>query len=68
MLRANLKGKIKRKEPLIKPSEEQDKNPSEYPHHFGYLANRPKNESVSQQCLICPKILECTCIRAEEYA
>jgi hypothetical protein len=37
----------------------KEKGASECPHHFGYLADRSKNESVPQECLICPKILEC---------
>lgn len=48
------------KEPPVKLPAKKEKGPSECPHHFGYLANRPKNESIPQECLICPKILECT--------
>ena len=55
-LRARLQ---KEKELLVKPPEEQYKDPSGCPHHFGYLANRPKNAPVHQECLTCPKILEC---------
>jgi len=53
------------KEPLTKPPEE-DKDPSGCPHHFGYLANRPKNAPVPQECLTCPKMLECIRARFEE--
>jgi hypothetical protein len=49
----------KEKQPLLKPPKEEHKDPSECPHHFGYLANRPENASVPQECLTCPKILEC---------
>jgi len=56
----------KGKEPQVKPPEEEDKNPSGCPHHFGYLANRPKKASVPQECLICPKILECIRAHFEE--
>jgi len=29
------------------------------PHHFGYLAHRPKDASIPQECLTCQKIVEC---------
>jgi len=29
------------------------------PHRFGYLASRPKNDSIPEECLICPKIVNC---------
>jgi len=54
------KGERKRKEePPVKPPEKEEKTPSECPHHFEYLASRPKNTPIPQECLICPKILEC---------
>jgi hypothetical protein len=28
-------------------------------HHVGYLKKRPKDESVPDSCLTCPKILQC---------
>lgn len=29
------------------------------PHHVGYLKTRSKNEAVPDDCLTCPKILQC---------
>ena len=29
------------------------------PHRFGYLASRPKNNSIPKECLICPKVVHC---------
>jgi hypothetical protein len=29
------------------------------PHSFGYLANRPKEESIPQVCFVCPKMVDC---------
>jgi hypothetical protein len=43
----------------VKPAEDEVKGPSACPHHFGYLANRPKNASIPQECLICSKIVKC---------
>ncbi|MDI6905109.1 MAG: hypothetical protein QMD13_06450 [Candidatus Bathyarchaeia archaeon] len=65
MLQANLRGRKRKKEPHVKPIE-KDKDPSGCPHHFGYLANRPKNDPVPQECLTCPKILECMRTSFEE--
>ena len=45
--------------PSVKPAEDEVKGPSACPHHFGYLANRPKNASIPQECLICSKIVKC---------
>jgi hypothetical protein len=28
-------------------------------HHLGYLSHRPKTEKMPEECLTCPKILEC---------
>lgn len=29
------------------------------PHHFGYLSQRSKNESIPEECMICEKIVQC---------
>ena len=29
------------------------------PQSFGYLATRPKNEPIPQQCLFCLKLVDC---------
>jgi len=51
--------KKKKEEPSVKPLEKEEKGPSECPHHFGYLANRPKDVPIPQDCLTCPKIVDC---------
>ena len=48
-----------RKEAPVKPSETKEKGPAGCPHYFGYLAQRPKDVPIPQECLICPKIVEC---------
>jgi len=45
--------------PTVKLPEKEGKSPSECRHNFGYLANRPKNAPIPQECLICPKIMKC---------
>jgi len=45
--------------PLVKPPEKGGKGPSACIHHFGYLANRPENAPVPQECLICSKVVGC---------
>jgi len=51
--------KREKEEPLVKPLEKEGKGPSGCLHHFGYLANRPQNAPIPQECLICSKIVEC---------
>jgi len=29
------------------------------PHHFGYLAQKPRTEKMSDECMVCSKMLEC---------
>jgi len=49
----------------VKPSKEEEKGPrgeetpKRCPHHFGYLAHRPKDASIPQECLTCQKIVDC---------
>jgi hypothetical protein len=28
-------------------------------HHFGYLSERPKNEKISDECVMCENIVKC---------
>jgi hypothetical protein len=51
--------KKKKEEPSVEPAEKKEKDPSECSHHFGYLANRPKDAPIPQECLTCPKIVDC---------
>jgi hypothetical protein len=49
----------------VKPSKgegkgpEGEESPKGCPHHFGYLAHRPKDTSIPQECLTCQKIVDC---------
>lgn len=45
--------------PPVKPPETEAKGSSACPHHFGYLANRPKDAPITQECLVCSKIVNC---------
>ena len=51
--------KEKTEELPVKLSKKEEKGSSGCPHNFGYLANRPKNAPIPQECLICPKIVDC---------
>jgi len=53
------KKKEKKEEYPVEPPAKKGAGPSGCPHHFGYLASHPKNASIPEECLICPKILEC---------
>jgi len=47
------------KEPSVKPPKKEAKELSQCPHDFGYLAKRPKNSPIPQECLVCSKTVEC---------
>ena len=49
----------KKEEPSVKPPEKKEEGPSGCPHHFGYLTSRPKDAPISQECLTCPKMVDC---------
>lgn len=51
--------KEKKEEAPVKPPEKEVKGPSECPHYFGYLASRPDNAPIPQECLICPRLGDC---------
>ena len=53
------KEKKKKEETPVQPPEKEGKCPSECPHRFGYLASRAKDAPIPQECLICPKIVDC---------
>ena len=50
--------KEKKVEPPVKPPEKEQEI-SGCLHHFGYLASRPKNAPIPEECLICPKLGDC---------
>jgi len=45
--------------PLDRPPETEVKGPSACSRHFGYLANRPKDAPIPQECLVCSEIVNC---------
>ena len=50
---------VKKKAQKSKLSARKEDLTSECPETFGYLANRPKDESIPQACLVCPKMVDC---------
>ena len=40
-------------------SENQEKSHTKCPHHFGYLAEFPKNALFPEGCLLCSRVVEC---------
>ena len=40
-------------------SENSNKNLTNCPHHFGYLADLPKNAPFPEECLLCTRVVEC---------
>jgi len=51
--------KKKKEEPPVKPPEKKEKGPSRCAGYLGYLATFPGNKPIPQECLICPKVLNC---------
>ena len=51
--------KEKKQKLPVTPPEKEEKTPSGCTHHFGYLANRPKNAPILPECLVCQKIVDC---------
>ncbi len=49
----------KRDASKIKPTAEKEKQFSGCPQTFGFLAKRPKDMPIPQQCILCPKIVDC---------
>jgi len=49
----------KTEEPKTKPSAEKITGFSGCPQTFGYLANRPPETPIPQECLLCPKMVDC---------
>ncbi len=53
---------LKKVEGLILGSngpQEKERKTSGCPKDFGYLANRPKDAPIPQECLLCPKMVDC---------
>ena len=44
---------------IIESSAEKENQSSGCPETFGYLAKRPKDAPIPQQCMFCPKIVDC---------
>jgi hypothetical protein len=58
---------MKKVEDLILASNEPKgkENETGCPQDFGYLANRPKDAPIPQECLVCPKMVDCM-LKAEK--
>ena len=52
--------KEKEEEPPVERPEKEEKGPSRCAGYLGYLASRPENAPIPQECLICPKVLQCS--------
>jgi hypothetical protein len=50
---------VKKEEPKLPTSSKTEESSSICPATFGYLANRPKDESIPQICFVCPKMVDC---------
>jgi hypothetical protein len=54
-----------KEEPVVKPLMEKNVQTVEEKifsgclHHFGYLASRPKNAIIPQECILCQKLGDC---------
>lgn len=59
------KDKTKESKDSLKFKKEKSSNVC--PETFGYLANRPKDVSIPQVCLTCPKMVDCMLSPIEEY-
>jgi len=51
--------KATKEEPKIEPSAKKENGSSGCPQSFGYLANRPPETPIPQECLVCPKMVDC---------
>lgn len=49
----------KKEEPRVESPGKEEERPSLCLHSLGYLASRPENVSIPEECLICSKLLEC---------
>jgi hypothetical protein len=45
--------------PIIEQSAKKEDQSSGCPQTFGYLAKRPNDAPIPQQCMFCPKIVDC---------
>ena len=57
-------GMLDKIEQAISAQQEKEKTQvksasKECPHRFGYLSGLPKGKPVPEECLVCPKMLEC---------
>ena len=48
-----------KEETSVKSPKKDEKGPSECSHRFGYLASRARDAPIPQECLTCPKIVDC---------
>lgn len=52
---------VKKVEKMVLASNEpkEKKNEKSCPQDFGYLADRPKDTPIPQECLLCPRMVDC---------
>ena len=48
-----------KEEAKTEPSDKKESGPSGCPKSFGYLANRLPDVAIPQECLVCPKMVDC---------
>jgi len=51
--------KKEKEEPAVVPLKKERKGPPGCNHDLGYLARRPKDVPIPQECLVCSKIVDC---------
>ena len=51
--------KKKKEKPAVRPPEKKEKGSRRCAHYLGYLASRPTDAPLPQECLMCPKVMDC---------
>ncbi|HDI06825.1 MAG TPA: hypothetical protein ENF76_00465 [Candidatus Bathyarchaeota archaeon] len=51
---------LKKAEGTVLTASADDRTPKNCPFHFGFLSSLPKNCPVPDECLTCPKIIQCS--------
>jgi hypothetical protein len=45
--------------PIINDKSVERSSKIQCTHHFGYLSQRPKKESIPEECIVCERIVKC---------
>ena len=51
--------KFQKRESKINPKKRKEQTSSSCLHYYGFLSSRLKDTAIPQECLVCPKLLEC---------